>query len=88
MEFDDKEIKREKRKKENMRRLLLTLLQIFVTTNATTTTKAATNAWEPSFICQSWHKNNNAKKEQFKKEGTYAYLIAFGSFHSKRLNHC
>ena len=34
----------------------------------TTTTKEATNAREPSFICQSWHKNNNAKKEQFKKE--------------------
>ena len=59
----------------------------YIKCNTTTTTKEATNAREPSFICQSWHKNNNAKKEQFKKEGTYAYLIAFGSFHSKMLNH-
>ena len=81
MEFVDNKIK-EKKKKENMRRLLLNLLQIFVTTNAATTTKEATNAWEPSFICQSWHENNNAKKEHFSSENTCVHFFAFALFYS------
>ena len=73
---------KKRKKKRKYETTTLNLLQIFVTTNAATTTKEATNAWEPSFICQSWHENNNAKKEHFSSENTCVHFFAFASFYS------